>query len=127
MDFNEVIKMKMISALIGLLLAACLALQGCGTAPNEKSEYYRVLSIPVMDSIQAGMSKAQVIDVLGQPWHTLTYSARPDEMNYQWKWRNSSDEGMLFGVVFDKNWVVQSAGSWRDLNDPKNIGAPSWN
>ena len=107
------------------LLTLFLGLQAC-TVPTATSERYRVLSEPVMDSIQAGMSQAEVLNILGQPWNTVVYPLKPNETYYNWKWRNFLDEGMMFGVVFDADNRVIRAESWRDMTDHKNISAPSW-
>jgi hypothetical protein len=107
-------------------LALFLGLQACAV-PTATSERYRVLSLPVMESVKAGMSQAEAWRILGEPWDTTVYLLKPSETYNNWKWRNDSDEGMMFGVVLNKDNLVIRTETWRDLRDPKNIGAPSWN
>ena len=108
------------------LLALFLGLQACAV-PTATSERYRVLSEPVMESVKAGMSQAEAWRILGEPWSTTVYPLKPCETYYNWKWRNYLDEGMMFGVILDTQNRVIRTETWRDLHDPKNISAPSWN
>jgi outer membrane protein assembly factor BamE (lipoprotein component of BamABCDE complex) len=117
MNFRHIVRIA--------ILALIFSLQAC-VAPTATSERYRVLSVPVMESVKAGMSQAEVLQILGQPWNTVVYPLKPNETYYNWKWRNFLDEGMIFGVVFDADNRVLRAESWRDMTDRKNISAPSW-
>ncbi len=102
-----------------------LSLQAC-VAPTATSERYRVLSVPVMESVKAGMSQAEAWRILGEPWSTTAYPLKPNETYQNWKWRNFLDEGMLFAIVLDKDNRVIRTETWRDVHDAKNISA-SWN
>ena len=108
------------------LLTLLLGLQACA-APTATSERYRLLSVPMMESVKVGMSQVEAWLILGEPWDTIVYPLKPNETYDNWKWRNDADEGMMFGVVLDKQNRVIRTETWRDMRDPKNIGAPSWN
>jgi hypothetical protein len=118
MNFRHIVRIA--------ILALIFSLQAC-VAPTATSERYRVLSVPVMESVKAGMSQAEAWRILGEPWSTTVYPLKPSETYYNWKWRNDLDEGMMFSIVLDKENLVIRTEIWRDLRDPKNIGAPSWN
>ncbi len=117
-------KIKLIAQTV--LFALLMSLQAC-VAPTATSERYRVLSLPMMESVKAGMTQVEAWRILGEPWDSIVYPLKPNETYDNWKWRNDQDEGMMFGVVLDRNNRVIRTETWRDLRDPKNIGAPSWN
>ena len=107
-------------------LALIFSLQAC-VMPTATSERYRVLSVPVMESVKAGMSQAEAWSILGEPLSTTVYPLKPNETYYNWKWRNDLAEGMMLGIVLDKDNRVIRTEIWRDIHDAKNISAPSWN
>ena len=75
--------MTFILKLTGMLLIAILGLQGCVTV-SEKSENYRRLSAPTLDTVTVDMTKADVLKILGNPWTVITYANKPNETYLNW-------------------------------------------
>jgi hypothetical protein len=100
------------------LIASLLGLIGCDPAAWE-AERKRLQPIN-FDKIKAGMLEMEVIQILGKPHHTVTYALKPQELNYQWRWRELDNKAMFFWVVFDLDKVVIRTETMRDMQDPSN-------
>ncbi len=94
------------------LIASLLGLIGCDPAAWE-AERQR-LQPENFDKIKAGMLEIEVVKILGKPHQMVTYALKPQELNYHWRWRNSSNEAMLFTAVFDPDKVVIRTENSRD-------------
>ena len=95
------------------LIASLLGLIGCDPAAWDAER--KRLQPTNFDKIKAGMLELEVIQILGKPHHTVTYDLKPTELNYHWRWRNSSNEAMIFSAVFDPDKVVIRTENSRDV------------
>ena len=88
-----------------LLLSACAAIQ----ASNEPKRN------GLIDQVQRGMSREQVVAILGPPDETMPF---PLSKTVAWDYRYTDTWGYLasFGVTFGSDWRVVSTIS-RRLND----------
>lgn len=99
------------------ILSGLLALVGCD--PQAWEEERRRLQPENFDKITIGMLEFEVVKILGKPRHTVTYALKPLELYYNWHWRNSSNEAMIFSAIFDPDKIVIRTETWRDPQDPK--------
>ena len=94
------------------LIASLLGLIGCDPAAWEAER--KRLQPENFEKITAGMLEMEVVKILGKPHNAVTYTLKPSELNYHWRWRNSSNEAMLFTAVFDPDKVVIRTENSRD-------------
>lgn len=100
------------------LLASFLGLVGCDPAEWEAER--KRLQPENFDKIKAGMLEREVTELLGKPHHMVTYPLKPNELNYHWRWRNSSNEPMIFSAIFDPDKVVIRTEQMRDIQQYQN-------
>ncbi len=103
------------------LFGTLLGLVGCD--PQAWESERKRLQPENFDKIKAGMLELEVIQILGKPHQTVIYAPKPQELNYHWRWRTSSNDAMIFTVVFDPDKVVIRTENMRDPQDPKNMSA----
>ena len=99
------------------LFSALLGLIRCDPAAWEEER--KRLQPENFDKIKAGMREDEVIQILGKPHHTVSYALKPQELNYNWRWRNQSSDAMIFNVIFNPHKIVIRTETYRDPNDPK--------
>jgi hypothetical protein len=99
------------------IFASLLGLIGCD--PTWDAERRR-LQPENFEKITVGMPELEVVQILGKPHQTVTYDLKPSELNYQWRWRNTTNRAMFFGVVFDPDKVVIRTATWLDTQDASN-------
>ena len=99
------------------IFASLLGLMGCDPAAWEAER--KRLQPENFDKIKAGMLEMEVIQILGKPHQMVTYPLKPNEQYYHWRWRNSSNEAMIFSAVFDADKVVIRTENMRDLHQER--------
>ena len=114
--------MKLTPAFTSALLAIFLTLHGCA-APSETSENYRRLNAQTLDKVTEGMTKADALKLLGNPWTVITYRGKPNETYLNWYWRANVNDAMIFSAVMDTDNKVIRTERWLDPNDPQNLSA----
>ena len=100
------------------LLASILGLIGCDPTAWEAER--KRLQPENFDKIKTGMLEMEVVQILGKPHQMVTYAPRPQELNYHYRWKNSSNDAMIFSAIFDPDKVIIRTESTRDPQDPKN-------
>ncbi len=100
------------------LMSTFLGLIGCD--PNAWEEERKRLQPENFDKVKIGMLEMEVVQILGKPHHTVTFDLKPQELNYQWRWRDSQSKAMFFWVVFDLDKAVIRTETMRDMLDPSN-------
>jgi outer membrane protein assembly factor BamE (lipoprotein component of BamABCDE complex) len=108
------------------LFALLLCLQACAV-PTNTSERYRVLTVPMMESVKVGMTQDEAWRILGKPWNWVTYALNSNESYNNWKWRNDQQEIMTFSVVLDKNNRVIRTEAWLDVRGRRGNNLSGWN
>jgi hypothetical protein len=93
--------------------ASLLGLVGCDPAAWDAER--KRLQPENFEKITVGMLEFEVVKILGKPRQTVVYDLKPLETYYHWHWRNSSNEAMIFSVVFDPDKVVIRTEQMRDI------------
>jgi outer membrane protein assembly factor BamE (lipoprotein component of BamABCDE complex) len=113
---REFTTMGILSGLLPLL-----ALVGCD--PQAWEEERKRLQPENFEKVTVGMLEFEVVKILGKPRHTVTYALKPLEQYYNWHWKNSSGDAMIFSAIFDPDKIVIRTETWRDPQDPKLLSA----